>query len=658
MHFGRANFNSFSRGTEKEWVVANGIGGYASSTIIGANTRKYHGLLMAALNPPTSRVLLLAKVEEEVIVNNKTYFLSTNETAAGIFPKGYLHQQRFSKKPLPKFTYSLGDVFIDKHIFMVYGKNKTVIRYVIYNPSSKKIKLKITPLISYRDYHATLSKNHWLFNQQETENGVAITPFKGAQTLYLASDKADYQAVSHWYEGMKYFMEEKRGQYCWEDHYMPGFFEVELKGDGEFSIIASTEPVPTLSGALLQCKEEKRLAELVEKAGFDDYFLNQLVVAADSFIVDRKSTGKKTVIAGYHWFTDWGRDTMIALPGLTLITKRYAEGKEILQTFAKNCKRGLIPNRFPDSSEEPDYNTVDASLWFFQSVYKYLEYTKDWSFVQERLYFVLKEIIEYHVRGTEFNIKMQEDGLISAGNRETQLTWMDAKYNNTVFTPRHGKPVEINALWYNALKVMTLLAGKFDDKEKIEEYSRLADKVKESFRRVFWNEEGNCLYDVVNGEEKDARVRPNQILAVSLPFTMLDHSREERIVQKVWDELYATYGLRSLSPKAEDYQGYYGGNQFSRDSAYHQGTVWSWLIGPFVTAFRKVNDYSPESRLTAEKFLGPFRDHLNDAGVGSVSEIFEGNVPITPKGCISQAWGVAEVLRAYVEEVLEEKPSL
>ena len=655
MHFGRADTKSFARGTEKEWLVTNGIGGYASSTIIGANTRKYHGLLMAAINPPTCRTLLLAKVEEEVEINNQTYYLSTNETVGGIYPKGFLHIQRFIKSPIPRFTYSIGDIFIDKHVFMVQGQNTTVIRYKILNPHGKKLKLKVNPLVNYRDYHTTIRKNEWPFIQQQEGNGFSIEAFAGADKLHLISDKADYFKAGYWYEGMKYYIEESRGQYCWEDHYMPGYFEVEFKTSGEFSIIASTEPVETLSGALLQCQEEKRLAELVEKAGFDDDFLNRLVVAADTFIVNRESTENKTVIAGYHWFTDWGRDTMIALPGLTLVTKRFEEAKEILRTFAKSCKDGLIPNRFPDCGEEADYNTVDASLWFFHAVFKYLEYTRDWAFVRTEIYPTLKKIVKCHIQGTHFNIKMDSDGLIVAGTRETQLTWMDAKVGDWVITPREGKPVEINALWYNALRTMILLAQEFGDDIKME-YSKLAAKVKESFGRNFWNDDKKCLYDVVNGDHKDDSVRPNQILAVALPFTLLEHYKELLVVKKVWNDLYTTYGLRSLSPEDQEYKGSYQGDQVSRDAAYHQGTAWSWLIGPFVTAFRKVNDYSPDSRLTAEKFLAPFKDHLNDAGIGAVSEIFEGDMPYQPKGCVSQAWGVAEVLRAQVEEVLEERP--
>jgi predicted glycogen debranching enzyme len=350
---------------------------------------------------------------------------------------------------------------------------------------------------------------------------------------------------------------------------------------------------------------------------------------------------------------------MIALPGLTLVTKRFEEALEILNTFARYCKDGLIPNRFPDEGLSPDYNTVDASLWFFHAVHQYLRYTGNYEFIEDTIYPVLEQIIECHLKGTHFNIHVTKDGLLAAGSSGQQLTWMDAKVDDWVVTPRHGKPVEINALWYNALRVMEKLAQSFGDESG--EYSKLAQQVRKSFTREFWNDTAGCLYDVISEENngavhKDSSLRPNQIIAVSLPFSMLDHTKEAKIVSKVWQQLYIPYGLRSLSPQDPHYIGHYQGDRFQRDGAYHQGTAWSWLIGPFITAYRKVNEYSRESQVVAEKLIEPFKGQLMDHGVGSISEIFDGDHPHDPRGCIAQAWGVAEVLRAYVEEVLDIRP--
>lgn len=655
MTFGKVELKDFRRAMGKEWLATNGLGGFASATIAGANTRRYHGLLFAALHPPVDRTLLLAKLDERICINGCEYSLGVNDTAHGLYPEGHHYLHQFSTHPLPTFLYSIEDVLLEKIVFMVYGQNTTVIRYNIYTANNREFKVKITPLVNCRDYHGMIRRNNWPFSQDAAADRVAIEAYPGAAKLYLAGENARYlQGPGYWFEGMRYPAEEARGESMWEDHYMPGEFVAKVKGNTSFAIIASAAEITTVNSQLLQVQEEKRLSYLVEQAGYGHEFINRLVLAADQFIVQRESTGTKTVIAGYPWFTDWGRDTMIALPGLTMVTKRYEEAAEILTTFARYCRDGLIPNRFPDEGQSPDYNTVDASLWFFQAVYKYIQYTGNYDFVREVIYPVLKEIIEHHREGTDFNIRVDEDGLLAAGDYGLQLTWMDAKVDDWVVTPRHGKPVEINALWYNALRVMEKLAQKFGEGSR--PYNHLAQKARKSFVQQFWNESGECLFDVVGPEGKDGAVRPNQILAVSLPFSLLDHSKETKILRKVWRCLYTPYGLRSLSPDNPQFRPFYGGDRWDRDGAYHQGTVWSWLIGPFVTAYRKINDYSPESRTVAELMIEPFKGHLFDHGVGSVSEIFDGAHPHDPKGCIAQAWGVAEVLRAYAEDVLELRP--
>lgn len=655
MIFGRIEAGNFERGIYKNWIITNGLGGFAAGTIIGANNSKYHGLLFAALRPPGDRRLLLAKLEEEVILRGQSHLLGANETATGIYPDGFGYIQTFELNPFPHFTYVVKDVMLEKTIFMIQGSNTTVVRYSVFCPDEAEITMRITPFVNNRHYHHTTRKNDWPFHQQVQEKGTVIEAYEGAPKLCLYSDRALYEkGRGYWFENIFYRNESRRGLDSWEDHYMPGSFVISVKNEDSFAIIASADGEDKVTNPLLkQIEQEKRLAHLVEQSGLSDNFASRLVIAADSFIVDRKSTQSKTVIAGYPWFTDWGRDTMIALPGLTLVTRRFEDARDILQTFARYCKDGLIPNMFPDEGTKPLYNTVDAPLWFFYAVYKYLQYTEDYDFVKREVYSALKDIVKHYREGTHFNIHMDKDGLISAGTEDIQLTWMDAKVGDWVVTPRQGKAVEINALWYNALQIMALLARKFS--EQSEEYTELAKRVRKSFVEVFWNQEGKYLYDVVKGGHKDSSIRPNQIFAVSLPFALLDHTKEVAVVNTVWQHLYFSYGLRSLAPGSPDYKGVYQGDVVERDAAYHQGTGWSWLLGHFITAYRKINDYSSRSREVAMQFILPFKAHLREHGLGTVSEIFDGDTPFRPKGCFSQAWGVAEVLRAYVEDVLEER---
>lgn len=652
MIFGRNELGNFERSAYKQWVVANGLGGFASSTIIGANTSKYHGMLFASLRPPSERTLLLAKLEEEVIIDGNSYLLGCNHTGTGIYPAGYHYLQSFELRPYPTYTYAIRDVILEKVVFMVREANITVVRYTVYGGGSIPVRLKITPFVNCRHYHHTTKKNDWPFNRTTRKNSVIIEAYPGAPKLKLYSDKAAYvPGPGFWFEGIYYKQEDQRGLDPWEDHFMPGHFELELENGQSCGIVASAGDEKEVNNPLLeQVSAERRLANLIEDAGFHEEFVNRLILAADTFIVTRESTGAKSIIAGYPWFTDWGRDTMTALPGLTLVTRRFDEAREILKTFANYCDRGLLPNMFPDQGEQPLYNTVDASLWFFHAVCRYISYTGDNGFIKDEIYPVLKDIIRCYREGTRFGIGADDDGLISAGEPGVQLTWMDAKVGDWVVTPRHGKPVEINALWYNALQVMNHLAAAFGEKGK--EYAGLAETVRASFVQKFWNPEKRCLFDVINGDTRDDAVRPNQIFAVSLPYSPLDHAKQVDVVNTVWRELYFSYGLRSLSSSSHDYHGRYYGDVLKRDAAYHQGTGWAWLMGPFITAFRKVNDYSAESKTVAERFIAPFKAHIWDHGIGSVSEVFDGDPPHYPRGCWSQAWSVAEVLRAYVEDVL------
>jgi predicted glycogen debranching enzyme len=654
LRFGKGDWRSFERGIEKEWLVTNGQGSYASSTLIGANTRKYHGLLVAALEPPGQRNLFLAKLDERFETEGQTYNLATNQTVWGVTEFGFVHLQAAVFDFLPTFIINFSDITIHKKVFMVYGENTTVIIYHIQNGATPAL-LHLFPLVNCRDFHGIVRRGQVYFQQTKIPYGTIIKTAPEKPALHLVCSDGEYQEKEDWFLKMFYQEEEERGFNAVEDHYLPGQFLVKIAAREEkiVTFLATLEEVYALNGSALLQLENKRHQQLISQAGFTDKFAASLVLAADAFIVHRQTAGGKSIIAGYPWFNDWGRDAMIALPGLTLVTKRFAEAKEILTTFTRYCKNGLLPNVFSDAGKEPWYNTVDASLWFFQAVYKYLQYTADYQFIREEIYPVLKEITAHYIRGTSYHIKMAADGLIAAGSPKIQLTWMDAKIGDWVVTPRHGKAVEINALWYNALNILKELAQLYEEEFS---YPGLPEKVKESFNREFWFAEGGYLYDVVNEEGKEVSMRPNQVIALSLPYSMLGLKRGQSIIQKVWPELYTAYGLRSLSFNDPAYQGVYKGSERQRDSAYHQGTVWSWLIGPFITAFRKVNNYSPLSKRQAYRFIQPFKEHLREHGIGYISEIFDGNEPLIPRGCIAQAWGVAEVLRAYVEDVLEIKP--
>ncbi len=676
MEFGRGDFSTYEQGVKREWLLTNGIGGFCSSTIIGANTRRYHGLLIAALKPPVMRHLLLSKLDEVIVTQDKEHVINSNKTLDYI-SEGYLYQQRFKiNSGIPEYIYSVNDIFINKKVCMVNGRNSVVIVYEI-KTAKHACTLRIAPLVNFRDYHFNSNKDYLRFSQFECETGTKLKPEYYDLDFYINISEGKYiREHDMYFCNMEYSKERERGLDAVEDHYIPGIFEVDVK-PYETKVITITAGVgewEELNGVDIIEDEIKRLGALVDRAGYNDEFANILVKACDNFIVKRESTASKTIIAGYPWFTDWGRDTMIALPGLTLVTKRFDDARDILSTFSKYIKNGLVPNMFPDAGHDPVYNTVDASLWYFYAIYKYVKYTGDYSFVEQKLLDGMLQIIESYKNGTSYNIMMDEDGLINAGDERTQLTWMDAKVGDWVVTPRQGKAVEINALWYNALMIMADICTNIGrDGEK---HLNLAQRVKNSFEQKFWNSSKKCLYDVINEEnttnkkdkaidtenksdrvykadEKllDASIRPNQIFAVSLDFPIIEGDKARQIVNVVFNKLYATYGLRSLAPDSEMYKGIYIGGQLNRDGAYHQGTSWGWLIGHFISAYKKAYNYSYESKVVTEKIIEPFKDHLKDACIGSVSEIFDGDAPNVPRGCFAQAWSVAEVLRAYVEDI-------
>ena len=482
----------------------------------------------------------------------------------------------------------------------------------------------------------------------------ASRPIPICRALHFAHNAKSLDTVGFWFYNFEYERERERGLDSLEDLYSPFLLRFELRKDTPAVIIASTGHHDASEATSLEQQEKDRREKIIAAAPVRDALDQILTAAADQFIVARGD--RKSVIAGYPWFSDWGRDTMISLPGLTLMTGRYDDARNILGTFAHSIDQGMLPNRFPDSGEAPEYNTVDATLWMFHAIHEFLRYTRDYDFVRAELYQPLIDIVAWHERGTRYGIRLDSDGLLQAGEPGIQLTWMDVKIGDWVVTPRTGKPVEIQALWYTALRLMEHLATKFGDRDRASHYSDLADRTRMRFTQMFWNEADSCLYDVVSQSGVDSSIRPNQILAVSLPYPLLEPDKALRVVEAVEWELLTPYGLRTLSPRDPNYRGHYGGDPRSRDSAYHQGTVWPWLLGPFLTAYVRVHGYSAESRDRAARFLDPLRQHLWQAGLGQISEVFDGDPPHHPGGCIAQAWSVAEVLRTYVEDALGQKP--
>jgi predicted glycogen debranching enzyme len=644
LSFPRSICGDLDAALEREWLETNGLGGFASSTIAGLNTRRYHGLLVAATIPPAGRMVLLSKLEETVVLRGARYELSANRYPDAVYPRGYQYLKEFRLDPFPIFTFAVEDVEIEKRVFLVYGENTAIVEYELRGACSDCV-LEVQPLVAFRDYHATTRANAALNSSVAIEAGIAsITPYPGLPALYFAHNPNSIEATGAWFYNFVYDRERERGLDFQEDLFNPLVCKFDLAKQATATIIASTGPHDARHAPALRQAEMNRRAALAPAAISNDPLIRSLVCAADQFLVRRGEF--HSVIAGYHWFGDWGRDTMIALPGLTLATGRPEVAKSILLQCARTVDRGMLPNQFAESEE---FNSVDAALWMFAAVDSLVRYDSDLSFVRDHVYQTLCGIIDWHVRGTRYGIRADADGLLACGAENVQLTWMDAKVGDWVVTPRRGKPVEVQALWYNALRTLEGLAGQFYDTATRARCSILAERVRRAFTRLFWNEGNGCLYDVVNGEDRDASIRPNQIFAVSLPHTMLPDDKARQVIEVVQRELLTPYGLRTLARGDPQYHPRYEGNQRSRDAAYHQGTVWPWLLGPFLTAYLKVHGRGEEARSRVAQFLSAFPDHLRTAGLGQVSEIFDGDAPHRPRGCIAQAWSVAEILRAVME---------
>ncbi len=659
--FARSVCSDLERALGLEWLVTNGLGGYACSTIVCANTRRYHGLLVAALGSPRARWVLVSKLDEEIEAESVVYALGTNEYAPGtIHPCGFVHLEEFRlENGLPVWIYRGGQWELEKRLWMAHGQNTSYVTYRL-TRSTGPVTLTLRPLVNYRDFHGrTRGRADWDFVRLETDKAGCcfLKAFEGGHPFSIHTvPPMEHIHTGYWYWNFFYRRERERGLEDTEDLYAPGILRRQLSPGETQAVILSAEPESALEWDTERAREREvaRRRRLVAQSPLaaQGKEAQTLLLAADAFIVQwpRKDNPRSgpgsTVIAGYPWFGDWGRDTMIALPGLFLATARFEEAAAVLREYAGYLDQGMLPNRFPEAGETPEYNTVDATLWFFVALHTYVEATADLELARE-LYPLLVDIVEWHLRGTRYGIVADPaDGLLRAGVPGVQLTWMDAKVEDWVVTPRHGKPVEVNALWYNALRILDALGRRLRRRTGRDQARRVADRIAETFVPRFWYAPGGYLYDVVDSPTgNDPSLRPNQLLALSLPYPLVDGDKARSILRAVRAELLTPVGLRTLSPRDPAYHGRYEGDRWQRDAAYHQGTVWPWWIGPYLTAVRRVED--PQADVQA--LLRPLLDHLREAGVGTISEIFDGDPPHAPRGCIAQAWSVAEVLRVWHE---------
>jgi predicted glycogen debranching enzyme len=651
LDFGRGTCSDLYVSGAREWLVTNGIGGYAAGTVAGLLTRRYHGLLVAALQPPVGRTLLLTKLDETATYDGVAYPIYANRWSGGALePTGFDHLERFHLEgTTPVWTFALADALLEKRVWMQPGANTTYVRYDL-RRAGGPVGLHVKAMVNHRSHHGNThseDQNRDL-TVEKVRRGLRITAQAGQAPLYLLSETAPATLRHWWYQNYFLSVEDYRGLDPLDDNLYAGFFRATLQPGESLILVASAGAWPNLDGATAyeerRAYEKAQLERATPHLGDVPPAVEHLVLAADQFVVQRslpREPEGRSVIAGYPWFADWGRDTMISLPGLALSTGRYDVAAYILRTFAQFVDQGMLPNTLASAGQEPGYNTVYATLWYFEALRAYYDATGDRDLVRD-LFPALKEIVDWHRRGTRFQIQADdEDGLLFAGEPGVQLTWMDAKVDDWVVTPRVGKPVEINALWYNALRIMADFADTVGQAAR--PYRGLAEKAAAGFAR-FWNAGAGYCYDVIDGPGgDDPSLRPNQLLAVSLPHCALNPEQQRAVVDVCARHLLTSHGLRSLAPGHPDFIGHYGGGRRERDAAYHQGTVWSWLIGPFVQAYLRVYGDAPQART----FLQPLFRHLADHCVGSVSEIFDGDPPFAPRGCFAQAWSVAELLRAW-----------
>lgn len=664
---------SLEDGITKEWLITNGIGGFASQSVLGINTRKYHGLLVAPLMPPARRYVILSKIDESINVDGKEEILYSN-IGKNYISEGYKNLESFEKIYTPSFKYETpSKIKIEKQISMVYGKNIVCVYYKIEN-IDKDITMKLAPVMNYRDFHCMNTNHEYNVNQKIIANKVRVT-VDGNKILpiYLYSKEGNYiEHQNDIFKNMFYVEEEKRGFYPEEDLFVPGRYEINIAANTtkEFTIVCGLEEnIEEIDGKTVIENEKKRLDKIIDASNFVDRNqskstqeqMRDLVIASDNFVTYRPKFSLHTIIAGFPWFLDWGRDTLISFEGLLLKTRRFDIAKEVLLMMTKDIKYGLVPNGYSGYDSRPLYNSVDSSLLLIEAVSKYLEYTQDYTFVKNSLYKILKNIIESFQNGInvdDSNIFMDKDGLISAGTPETQLTWMDAKVGNFAVTPRNGKAVELNSLWYNALKIVANLAEKYNDEKKHDEYEKLAKKVRVSFNKKFYNEKNKCLDDVIGSEE----IRPNQLfaLATTYPVMILSNEKAKEMLKTVSKELYTKYGLATLSKKDPKYIAVYEGDGFRRDMSYHQGITWPWLAGLYVESYKTIikNEKNKTEKKKLEEeyekiisnYKKSFAQAMKEGAIGTISELYDSKPPYLPKGAFAQAWSVSEVIKIMLEK--------
>lgn len=658
VQFGREVCGDLEIAESREWLVTNGLGGYASGTVAGTATRRYHGLLVAALQPPVKRTVLVNGLDESVRYLNSSFSLSTNRWMSGfVSPRGYLQIESFHLEgSKPVWRYAMEDALVEKRIWMKQGENTTYVQYSLLRGSGP-VEIEGKALVNYRDFHRTTHAEDWEMGIEGVEQGLRVKAFEGAVPFYLKSNGATWVKQHEWYRNYFLPAERERGLDEHEDRLFAATFQCQLHLGESVTIVFSTEEQASLDGEqarahqanhewqIFQAWQRQHANVCASPPDDEPGWLWQLVLAADQFVVERvfPHEGKgRSIVAGYPWFNDWGRDTMIALPGLTLSLGRPEIAREIFRTLARFVDGGLLPNNFPSGGGRPEYNTADATLWYFEALRQYREATQDVELIRE-LFSVLAGFIDAHVHGTHFHIKVDPaDALLVAGGADVQVTWMDAKVGDWVVTPRAGKAVEINALWINALRTMSGFAELL--MRPREGYETLAEKATRNFQK-FWNPGRHCCYDVIDTPtgEKDAALRPNQIFVVSLPVSPLSGLQQKEVVDTVAQQLLTSHGLRSLAPFEPAYKGKYGGGPRERDSAYHQGTVWGWLLGPFALAHYRVY----RDAAMAQSFLEPLGRTIYSGCLGTLGEIFGGDAPFPPAGCVAQAWTVGEVFRAW-----------
>ena len=634
----------------QEWLLTNGTGTYSSGTLAGINTRRYHGLLIAATRPPLGRANMLAGLGETLAIGQRSLELFSWEFADLFHPQGFHYLRSVRVDSAVRMLYESEQARLKKTISLVPGRNALLVRYRL-EAGQMPWKLHLKPFVALRDFH---SLRHFAVGKQmlvQNRGEYVSVQDRPSQmpALHLRVEGSQFEHRPDWWYGFHYRREAQRGQDCFEDLFVPGAFVVSGTGSGEVVFTASLEEQPDGGPIDQRPTDSARSVSVPRSIGTEGSAIRQLLRASEAFVVDRKKPdghSGATILAGFHWFGDWGRDAFISLPGLLLLTEKCDRARQVFETFAAALSEGMIPNWFDDYDGQPAYNSVDASLWFVHAADLYLQATNDTEAWQSFFRPTICKILDAYESGTRFGIQVDQDGMLICGHENTQLTWMDAQYNGHCFTPRPGAAVEVNSLWHSVLQRIAkrLLPH---DPDRAKRYSVLAKKVGKALRSAFWNKHGGYLYDFIWAGKPNADIRPNQIFAVSLPHSPLSPKQQKSVVQVVQQHLLTPFGLRSLAADNPQYHARCTGDRFSRDSAYHQGTVWAWLIGPFVQAYLKVHNFSPQARKEAQQMIQPLREHLNQAGVGFVSEIFDGDPPHNPGGCIAQAWSIAELLRAH-----------